>query len=75
MATANHALEHGTFHSFAGRASLLVGSKWAFTTALLIIIFWGISGPYFHFFGATPSSGDSNSQHHSDTSPTMSSQP
>jgi hypothetical protein len=49
MATTNHALDHDSFHSFAGRASLLVGSKWAFTTALLIILFWGLSGPYFHF--------------------------
>jgi low affinity Fe/Cu permease len=49
MATANHALDHGSFHSFAGRASLLVGSKSAFTTAVLVILFWGISGPYFHF--------------------------
>src|SRR5246500_1559460 len=49
MAAANHALDHGSFHSFAGRASLLVGSKWAFTIAVLIILFWGLSGPYFHF--------------------------
>jgi low affinity Fe/Cu permease len=47
--TTNHALDHGSFHTFAGRASLIVGSKWAFTTALLIILFWGLSGPYFHF--------------------------
>jgi low affinity Fe/Cu permease len=49
MATANHTLDHGSFHSFAGRTSLLVGSKWAFTTALVIIVLWGASGPYFHF--------------------------
>lgn len=49
MATPDHAFEHGSFHSFAGRASLIVGSKWAFTTAVLIILFWGLSGPYFHF--------------------------
>jgi low affinity Fe/Cu permease len=39
----------GSFHTFAGRASLVVGSKWGFTTAVLIILFWGLSGPYFHF--------------------------
>src|ERR1700757_1515217 len=44
-----HSHSNGTFHTFAGRASLLVGSKWAFTTAVLIILFWGLSGPYFHF--------------------------
>jgi len=51
MATTNHVLEHsnGSFHTFAGRASLLVGSKWAFTTAVLVILFWGLCGPYFHF--------------------------
>jgi low affinity Fe/Cu permease len=51
MATTNHAVEHGSgsFHTFAGRASLIVGSKWAFTSATLLIVFWGLSGPYFHF--------------------------
>jgi low affinity Fe/Cu permease len=51
MAATNHLSEHntGSFHTFAGRASLLVGSKWAFTTAVLLIVFWGLSGPYFHF--------------------------
>ena len=44
-----HSHSNGNFHTFAGRASLLVGSKWAFTIAVLIILFWGISGPYFHF--------------------------
>jgi len=41
MATTNHVLErnNGSFHIFAGRASLLVGSKWAFTTAVLVILF------------------------------------
>jgi low affinity Fe/Cu permease len=52
MAATNQVSEHnnnGSFHTFAGRASLIVGSKWAFTTAVLIILFWGLSGPYFHF--------------------------
>ncbi len=51
MATTNHVLERGneSFHTFAGHASQLVGSKWAFTTAILAIIFWGLSGPYFRF--------------------------
>src|SRR5438445_12188584 len=44
-----HSYSNGSFHTFAGRASLLVGSKWAFTTAVLIILFWGLCGPYFHF--------------------------
>ena len=51
MPSTNHVSEHnnGSFHTFAGRASLIVGSKWAFTTAVLIILFWGLSGPFFHF--------------------------
>jgi low affinity Fe/Cu permease len=54
LASGSHISEHshsnnGSFHTFAGRASLLVGSRWAFTTAVLIILFWGLSGPYFHF--------------------------
>ena len=44
-----HRYSNGSFHTFAGRASSLVGSKWAFTTAVLIILFWGLAGPYFHF--------------------------
>jgi low affinity Fe/Cu permease len=45
-----HVSEHnGSFHTFAGHASLVVGSKWAFTTAVLVILFWGLCGPYFHF--------------------------
>jgi len=51
MPTTNHLSEHntGSFHTFAGRASLLVGSKWAFTSAVLIIVLWVLLGPYFHF--------------------------
>lgn len=49
MAMSNHVMDHGSFHTFAGRASSLVGSKWAFTTAVVVILLWGVSGPYFHF--------------------------
>ena len=51
MASTNNGSErnNGSFHTFAGRASLVVGSKWAFTTAVLIILFWGLCGPFFHF--------------------------
>jgi low affinity Fe/Cu permease len=51
MASTNNGSErnNGSFHTFAGRASVVVGSKWAFTTAVLLIVFWGVSGPYFHF--------------------------
>jgi low affinity Fe/Cu permease len=39
----------GGFHSFASWASHIVGSKWAFTFATLLIVVWGISGPFFHY--------------------------
>jgi low affinity Fe/Cu permease len=37
------------FRIFARQSSLIVGSAWAFTVAILIIIAWGITGPAFHF--------------------------
>ena len=39
----------GGFHSFAGRASQMVGSKWSFTSAVLLIALWAITGPLFHY--------------------------
>ena len=37
------------FHVFATHAANWVGSKWAFLVAILIIVFWLVSGPYFHY--------------------------
>jgi low affinity Fe/Cu permease len=37
------------FHVFATHAANWVGTKWAFLVAILIIIFWLVSGPYFHY--------------------------
>jgi len=37
------------FHVFATQAAAWVGNKWAFLAALLIIAFWLLSGPYFHY--------------------------
>src|ERR1051326_569685 len=45
----NHPVEHNSFHTFAGRASQVVGSKWAFTFATLLIACWAVLGPYFHY--------------------------
>jgi low affinity Fe/Cu permease len=39
----------GGFHSFAGHASQIVGSKWSFTLAAAMIVVWGVTGPYFHY--------------------------
>jgi low affinity Fe/Cu permease len=37
------------FRIFARRSSMLLGSAWAFTLAMIIILVWGLSGPTFHF--------------------------
>ena len=37
------------FRKFASNVSQWAGSPWAFISALLIIIFWGITGPLFKF--------------------------
>jgi low affinity Fe/Cu permease len=37
------------FAAFARHASVVLGSAWAFSTALLIIVLWGITGPAFGF--------------------------
>ena len=48
MAKDGNSTEKG-FHVFATHAANLVGTKWAFLVALLTILFWLISGPYFHY--------------------------
>jgi low affinity Fe/Cu permease len=48
MARNGSAAEKG-FHVFATKAANLVGTKWAFLAALLIIALWLVSGPYFHY--------------------------
>lgn len=37
------------FRIFAKRSSMVLGSAWAFATAILIIVIWGLTGPMFHF--------------------------
>jgi low affinity Fe/Cu permease len=37
------------FRVFARRSSTLLGSAWAFTLAIIIIVLWGFTGPIFHF--------------------------
>ncbi|HWZ96363.1 MAG TPA: low affinity iron permease family protein [Candidatus Dormibacteraeota bacterium] len=48
MAPANPTHTAG-FQNFATRASQIVGSKWAFALAALIIVLWCVTGPYFHY--------------------------
>ena len=38
-----------TFHALAAKASFLVGTKWAFAVALVVIIVWALSGPHFRY--------------------------
>lgn len=37
------------FRAFARKSSIVLGSAWAFSAALLIIIAWIATGPIFHF--------------------------
>jgi low affinity Fe/Cu permease len=37
------------FRRFAGATSRAVGAPWAFATAFLVVVAWGLSGPFFHF--------------------------
>jgi low affinity Fe/Cu permease len=37
------------FQALATHASYAVGTRWAFLTAIFIILVWIVSGPYFHY--------------------------
>ena len=37
------------FRIFANRSSVMLGSAWAFTGAVLVILVWILTGPTFHF--------------------------
>jgi hypothetical protein len=37
------------FRVFAQRSSAMLGSAWAFTGAVLVILVWLLTGPMFHF--------------------------
>jgi low affinity Fe/Cu permease len=37
------------FRKFSNKTSEIVGSSWAFITAVVIIIVWAASGPMFHY--------------------------
>ncbi|MET6998948.1 low affinity iron permease family protein [Chitinophaga defluvii] len=37
------------FENFSGKVITATGSPWAFFTALLTILVWGITGPLFHY--------------------------
>jgi low affinity Fe/Cu permease len=37
------------FRTLASKASYVVGTKWAFLLAILLIIAWAVTGPFFHY--------------------------
>jgi low affinity Fe/Cu permease len=37
------------FHAFAHRSAIMLGSAWAFTAAVFVIVVWLVTGPTFHF--------------------------
>jgi low affinity Fe/Cu permease len=41
--------EADPFRTLASRASHLVGTKWAFSFAVLLIVIWAVVGPHFHY--------------------------
>ena len=37
------------FRTFARRSSIVLGSPWAFASAILVIVVWGLTGHTFHY--------------------------
>jgi low affinity Fe/Cu permease len=40
---------HELFRRFSQRTSDLMGSSWAFLVAILLVVVWAITGPFFHY--------------------------
>lgn len=43
---------HTLFEKFATRVSTISGSVWSFLGAVLLVLAWAITGPFFHFSSA-----------------------
>ena len=52
METARNGFELVSFSSIARVASSALGSPWAFVAALMAIVMWGLTGPYFRYADA-----------------------
>ena len=39
----------GGFARFAARAAWVTGSAWSFLAAAIVVVIWGITGPWFHY--------------------------
>ena len=37
------------FSRFSNSCSLMVGSRWSFSVAILVVIAWALTGPYYHY--------------------------
>jgi len=37
------------FGKFAARSSVYLGSRWAFSAAVLVIVVWAVTGPIYHY--------------------------
>lgn len=46
---ANARTTRGSFAKFSSIASSWVGSKWAFSAAILVVLVWAATGPVFHY--------------------------
>ena len=46
---ANARATRSTFSRFSSLASNWLGSKWAFTFAIAVVLLWGATGPIFHY--------------------------
>ena len=45
----NPATKQDWFSRFSNSCSMMVGSRWSFSLALLIVLVWALTGPYYHF--------------------------
>jgi low affinity Fe/Cu permease len=41
--------DHHLFRTFATSSAVAVGAPWAFIAALVVVVAWALSGPYFHY--------------------------
>jgi len=37
------------FSRFSNSCSIMVGSRWSFSLALLVVLVWALTGPYYHY--------------------------
>jgi len=45
----NPATKQDWFSRFSNSCSMMVGSRWSFSLALLVVLVWALTGPYYHY--------------------------